>query len=159
MNLLRGAFQVARQMAMLMYRTPLAFNQKFGRSIQDKELIDVIKESKEGGDAWQAKSYLEYQGKKFRGRFDAVTYLKLTHKMDTHDVGRGRGGSEIALGGIKARVMIMCIESDLLYPMYIQRELHSLIPSSVLQTIHSDDGHDGFLLALDQVGLLIKEFL
>lgn len=32
------------------------------------------------------------KGNKFLSRFDAVSYVKLTESMDTHDVGRARGG-------------------------------------------------------------------
>lgn len=150
---------LARQIAMVSYRTAAAYNSKFGRSIQDKETIDIEKETKEGGDAWAVKSYLEYQGEKFLSRFDAVTYLKVTHQMDSHDVGRGRGGVKKALADMKAQVMVVGIDSDMLYPLQMQQELHALIPSSVMRSIRSDDGHDGFLLAYDQLGAFIDEFL
>ena len=149
---------LARQMAMVSYRTASAYNNKFARSIRTKNL-DERKEKMEGGEAWEVKGYLEYQGIKFQNRFDPVTYIKLTHKMDTHDVGRGRGGAQQALADIKARVMIVGIDSDVLYPLPMQQELHSLIPTSILRTIRSDEGHDGFLLAQDVLGKYIEEFL
>ena len=41
--------------------------------------------------------YLEHQGAKFVDRFDANAYVALTRMLDSHDVGRGRGGVEAAL--------------------------------------------------------------
>ena len=55
--------------------------------------------------------------------------------------------------------MIVGIDSDVLYPLPMQQELHSLIPTSILRTIRSDEGHDGFLLAQDVLGKYIEEFL
>ena len=79
--------------------------------------------------------------------------------MDTHDVGRSRGGAKEALGQIKCPVLIMGINSDLLYPLSEQEELASLIPNCAFQVIDSTEGHDGFLLEQEQVGSNITNFL
>ncbi|KAG6916968.1 hypothetical protein DXG01_004396 [Tephrocybe rancida] len=39
---------------------------------------------------FSAQSYLRYQGQKFISRFDANCFIHITHKMDTHDISRGR---------------------------------------------------------------------
>ncbi|KAG5337173.1 hypothetical protein C0989_010405 [Termitomyces sp. Mn162] len=39
---------------------------------------------------FSAQSYLRYQGQKFLARFDANCFIHITHKMDTHDIARGR---------------------------------------------------------------------
>jgi homoserine O-acetyltransferase/O-succinyltransferase len=137
---------VARQFAMITYRSAKGYQSKFGRE-------------KDSTGAWQAKKYLEYQGIKFLDRFDAVTYVKLTEQLDTHDVGRGRGGVPTALGEIKTPVLVMGIDSDILYPLYEQEELAALIPGSHFAVINSSDGHDGFLLEQDQVAQNIAGFL
>ena len=103
--------------------------------------------------------YLEYQGQKFLSRFDALTYIKLTEKMDTHDVGRFRGGVEAALKSISQPVLVLGIDSDILYPLSEQEELTRHIPSSRLVVVKSREGHDGFLLEQDQVGDAITAFL
>jgi len=144
---------VARQIGMVTYRTPLGYEQKFGRAVQ-KGSVEIGTKA-----VWQVKSYLEYQGEKFLSRFDPITYLKLTEQMDTHDVGRGRGGKEKALSTVKIPNLILGIDSDVLYPITEQEELEELLPNSELKAIRSDAGHDGFLLEQDQVGKHIIDFL
>lgn len=107
----------------------------------------------------QVRRYLEYQGQKFLTRFDALTYVRLTEKMDTHDVGRGRGGVEAALRSVAQPVMVMGIDSDILYPLSEQQELVRHLPNSELVVVRSNDGHDGFLLEQEQVGSAIRSFL
>ena len=141
-----SGLSVARQIAMLSYRTPVAYQKKFGRE-------------KDGNGIWQAKKYLEYQGNKFLERFDPVSYIKITEQMDMHDVGRNRGSIEEALLQIKGKCLIVGIDSDILYPLYEQEELAQLIPNSKLSIIKSSEGHDGFLLEQTQLAGFIDEFL
>jgi hypothetical protein len=103
--------------------------------------------------------YLEYQGQKFIERFDANTYVALTRLIDSHDVGRGRGGIDAALGRILSPVLIIGISSDLLYPIEMQRELASRIPRGTLRIVTSLQGHDGFLLEGKRIGALINAAL
>jgi len=134
-------------MAMLTYRTAKGYKQKFGRATDPTT-----------GD-FQVKKYLAYQGAKFVGRFDAMSYVKITEQMDAHDVGRNRGGIGAALKSIKAKVLVMGLETDILYPLSEQEELASMIDGSEFRTIKSPDGHDGFLLEQQQVGDYLGEFI
>eukprot|EP00979_Chaetoceros_neogracilis_P007959 scaffold1732_cov258-Chaetoceros_neogracile.AAC.5 len=144
---------VARQIGMISYRTPKGYETKFGRNIRDPE-------PKYGSGAkWEVKSYLEYQGFKFLSRFDPITYLKLTEQMDTHDVGRNRGGKTNALSSVRIPAMVLGIDSDILYPIHDQEELAKLFPNGELAVIYSDAGHDGFLLEQEQVAAHITGFL
>lgn len=139
---------VARQIAMFSYRTPQGFDAKFGR------------ETHADDGRFQVRRYLEYQGRKFLGRFDALTYVRLTEKMDTHDVGRGRtGGVEGALRSVPQPVLVLGIDSDVLYPLREQEEVAGLLPRGELRVVRSREGHDGFLLEQEQVGGAIAEFL
>ena len=153
---------VARQIGMVSYRTAKGYETKFGRKLRD-DVNDDSGETKSapyGSNAkWQVKSYLEYQGYKFLSRFDPVTYVKLTEQMDTHDVGRNRGGKVEALSSVKIPAMVLGIDSDVLYPLHEQEELAALFPNGELRIIHSEAGHDGFLLEQDQVAANISDFL
>ncbi len=160
--------EVARQMGMITYRTAKGYQDKFGRQTQQNG-GGAGTRNDDGGNStliygsnarWQVKSYLEYQGIKFIDRFDPITYVKLTEQMDSHDVSRGRGGSVAdVLSKVEIPACVMGIDSDVLYPLSEQEELADYIPNSELKVIHSDDGHDGFLLEQDQVGRHIVDFL
>mmetsp|Transcript_19345 Transcript_19345/g.27200 ORF Transcript_19345/g.27200 Transcript_19345/m.27200 type:complete len:568 (+) Transcript_19345:527-2230(+) len=156
---------VARQIGMVTYRTAMGYESKFGRKVRHRDGAAAGTSSNThhvpyGRHAqWEVKSYLEYQGWKFLSRFDPVTYIKLTEQLDTHDVGRNRGGKELALSSVKIPAMIMGIDSDILYPIHEQEELANLFPNGHLKVIHSDAGHDGFLLEQEQVAKHIIHFL
>jgi homoserine O-acetyltransferase len=149
-----AGLSVARQVAMISYRTPYGYHKKFGRSLTDESGPSYGSKA-----PWQVKSYLEYQGAKFVERFDPVTYVKLTEQMDSHDVGRGRGSIEQVLSQVEIPVCVLGIDSDVLYPLREQEELARYMPNAELKIIHSDAGHDGFLLEQDQVAAHIKSFL
>ena len=109
-------------------------------------------------------SYLDYQGAKFVSRFDANTYLVLNKLMDLHDVGRGRGGIDAALGRIVAPTMVMSVRTDFLYPRPQQlRIVEALRRRATMRVEHididSDNGHDGFLTEPDQTGPPMGEFI
>jgi homoserine O-acetyltransferase/O-succinyltransferase len=150
---------VARQIGMVSYRTAKGYCQKFGRSMQTAK--NNNKEAQYGSAAnWKVKSYLEYQGEKFLSRFDPITYVKMTEQMDSHDVARGRGDSLASvLSHVKIPALVLGIDSDLLYPLEEQQELAEHLTNSELHVIHSDDGHDGFLLEQEQVANHITTFL
>ena len=154
----RKGLEIARMIGMITYRTNPGFQKKFGR---DREIIKREtggKDHSKLGD-FQVQKYLEYQGKKFLSRFDAITYVKLTQQMDTHDIGRDRGGFDKALKSINIPCCIVGINSDILYPIYEQEELQKKIPNSRLVVLDSIEGHDGFLLEQEQLGGAIASFL
>ncbi len=136
----------ARMMAMLTYRAPSDYEQKFGRNPQD------------GSDLFQVESYLNYQGEKMVRRFDANSYVALTRAMDAHDVARGRGSFEEVLGKVEIPVLVVGIDTDLLYPAEEQRELAALLPNSEYAEIESIHGHDAFLIEFGQLNRITKPF-
>jgi homoserine O-acetyltransferase len=155
-----AGLQVARQIGMVSYRTPAGYSQKFGRSVKNPDTSPPYGSSAN----FQVKSYLEYQGQKFLSRFDPVTYVKMTEQMDSYDVSRGRGDSnsttcQQVLAHVQIPGLVLGIDSDVLYPLKEQKELADWLPNGRLEVIHSDDGHDGFLLEQDQVAAHIVKFL
>ena len=136
----------ARMMAMVTYRAPINYREKFGRNLQDDS------------DQFQVESYLNYQGEKLAKRFDAHTYIALTKTMDSHDVGRGRGGAEKVLNRLEIPVQVIGIRSDLLYPTSEQKELAGLLPNGRYHEIDSPYGHDGFLIEFDQLTDIVQPF-
>ena len=67
-------------------------------------------------------SYLDFHGNKFTRRFDANSYIALVEAMNSHDIGRGRGGVAAALGRVTALALVVGIDSDRLFPVEGQRD-------------------------------------
>jgi homoserine O-acetyltransferase len=127
---------LARGVGQITYRTGTEFDERFGRSPQGDE--DPLT-----GGRFAVESYLEYQGEKLAARFDPNSYVVLSEAMNSHDVGRGRGGVAAALSRVTAEVRL-------------QAELAGLLPGDhALTVIRSRFGHDGFLLEWEQAGALV----
>jgi homoserine O-acetyltransferase len=148
-----AGLDLARRIAHVAYRSEAELQQRFGRTEQDELPVG------EGG-RWAVESYLQHHGAKLVRRFDANSYVTLTRAMDSHDVGRGRGGVAAALTRVTARTVVAGIDSDRLYPLHQQQELADGIAGcDGLQVVTSLHGHDGFLVEADQVGALARALL
>jgi homoserine O-acetyltransferase len=105
-------------------------------------------------------SYLDHHAAKLVRRFDAGSYVRLTEMMNTHDVGRDRGGVPAGLARVQARTLVAGISSDRLYPVEQQVELAEGIPGSgPMRLVESPYGHDGFLVEAAVVGAMLGELL
>jgi homoserine O-acetyltransferase len=107
---------------------------------------------------FRAATYQRYQGQKLANRFNAFTYWGLSTMMDTHNVGRNRTGIIQALKNIKARTLVVGIDSDILFPLQEQKFLVDNIPNARLEIMSSLYGHDGFLVEFEQLSSHIKSF-
>lgn len=107
---------------------------------------------------YRAASYQQYQGDKFVRRFNAYAYWFLTKAMDSHDIGRNRGGIKEALKRIEAKVLFLGINSDILFPTDHIQEIAFHTPNAQYREIESLYGHDGFLLEFEQIDTFIQEF-
>ncbi len=148
---------LARRIAQIHYRSDKSFDDRFGRSAVDR--LDDF----QLWDRFQIESYLDHHGQKLVRRFDANSYLVLNKVMDLHDVGRGRGGTRAALARITVPCLVASIDSDTLYTPRQQQELVADLRANGTEvryeTLHSDHGHDGFLIEYDQLGPLLDRFL
>jgi homoserine O-acetyltransferase len=140
---------IARRIAHLTYRTESEMDVRFGRELQGDET-----------GRYAVESYLDHQAAKLAKRFDANTYISLTEAMNSHDVGRGRGGVAAALGGVTVPVSVVSIDTDRLFPPRLQEEIVELTPTArPLETIYSPFGHDGFLIEVESMGELLRKAL
>lgn len=137
--------EAARAMAMLSYRNPQDLNAK-------------QQESTEKLDGFLAASYLRYQGSKLTKRFNAFSYWTLTKAMDSHDLGRGRGGLEKASKTILAKVLAVGVNSDLLFLRQESQYLSSILNNGSYAELLSTAGHDAFLIEFEQLSQLIEDF-
>ncbi len=108
--------------------------------------------------AGRAASYERYQGEKLvRRSFDAYSYYTLSYALDSHNVGRGRGGVAKALDTIKAHSIIITIDSDNLFPVEESRVWNKLVPGAEYIEISSRFGHDGFLLETERLTEILSK--
>lgn len=107
----------------------------------------------------RASTYQQYQGEKLCRRYNAYSYYAILDAFDTHDVGRGRGGVAAALGGIRARTLVVGITTDMIFTPREMRELHDQIPGSLYREIDSPFGHDGFLVEYEQLDGILSPFM
>lgn len=136
--------QTARAIAMLSYRN-------YDTYVQDQTDKDAAKLKD-----FKAASYQFYQGQKLALRFNAFSYYALTKTMDAHCLGRGSHELNKALANIKAKTLVVAIESDVLFTLQEQLLLSRLIPNASLAIIDSKFGHDGFLIEAKQIHELIQ---
>jgi homoserine O-acetyltransferase len=150
----RNGLSLARQIAMVSYRTYDSFNNRYKHEKKYPQKTVFDKKN-----IYQVESYLTYQGEKLLDRFDANSYIYLSYVLDLHDVGRDREGVENALSTIKLKTLCIGIDSDLLYPAREQEDIAAAIPNAIYKEIFSSDGHDAFLIEYDQMSDIIKPFL
>ncbi|HSD28401.1 MAG TPA: homoserine O-acetyltransferase [Vicinamibacteria bacterium] len=136
---------VARQIAMCTYRSRASLESRFSR------------EQPEPG-RFAVEGWLHHHGRALVDRFDANTYVTLTKAMDTHDVGRGRGGFREALRAVRIPALVVSIDSDVLYPPVEQEELAGALPGGRLARLASPHGHDAFLIEGDAMNALLRGF-
>ncbi|GAC1376429.1 MAG: homoserine O-acetyltransferase [Hymenobacter sp.] len=141
-----AGLRAARAIALLSYRSYSAYAET--QTDPDDELLRVHR----------ASTYQRYQGDKLVARFDAYSYVALSRTMDTHNLGRGRGGVPAALGRIGARTLVLGITSDVLFPLSEQRELATHIPGAMYAELDSRYGHDGFLLETTAITHFLELF-
>jgi homoserine O-acetyltransferase len=109
-------------------------------------------------DHYKAQSYQQYQGDKLVERFNAHCYYFLSKAMDSHHVGRGRGGVERALKLIRANTLTIGIRSDMLFPPAEQERIARSVDGAKFVEIDSFYGHDGFLIETKLITEIITDF-
>jgi homoserine O-acetyltransferase len=143
---LTKGLEAARAIGMLSYRNYHTF------SHTQKETEDKI-------DQFKAASYQNYQGQKLSKRFNPHSYIVLSKAMDSHNLGRGRGGLGKALSQIQAKTVVIGIRTDILFPLTEQNTIANLIPEASFHIIDSRYGHDGFLIEFEKITNLLLPFL
>lgn len=153
---------LARAIAVCSYKSSELFSERFAR-----------RPNRSGEDPmgslnarYDIAGYLDYQGSIFTPRFDANSYLVLSKAMDTFDLGGGDGSAaslEAALRRIRARLLLVGISSDWLFPASDVRALAWVAKAAGVKAsyaeLNSAHGHDGFLAEAAQLTPVIKAHL
>lgn len=135
----------ARAIAMITYRSALEFEQRFGR--------------RDTGPRFEIDNYLRYQGDKLVARFDAASYVALTHVMDSHTVGDIRAAARATAARV-GEIVGVGIDTDILYyPLEVKEWVEAYQAAGARARyveIASVCGHDAFLIEWDQVVAILR---
>ncbi len=149
---------VARMIGHITYLSEKSMREKFGRRLQERERYGY-----DFATEFEVESYLKYHGNRFTTRFDANSFLYITKAIDYFDMSLGRGDLAQAFTDVKAKFLVLSYSSDWLYPPEQSEELvrallRNGIDASYVE-IKSDYGHDAFLLEVERLGELTRDFL
>jgi len=98
-------------------------------------------------------SYMHHQGEKFVRRFDANTYLRILDAWQWFDLVAEAGARDFAQLFERCRQqewLVFSMDSDLMFHPHEQAKLVQYLKKAGVQsiwlTVHTDKGHDSFLL-------------
>lgn len=147
---------IARMMAHITYLSEEGMAEKFGRRFQEGD-------AKHGfGVDFAVESYLEYQGRTFLNRFDALTYLYLTRSMDYFDPFADADVAQ-AMAEQQVPALVVSFDSDWRFDTghsrRIVRELERARVPVSFREISCPWGHDSFLLSDPDYHATVRAFL
>ncbi|WP_230392464.1 alpha/beta fold hydrolase [Flavobacterium sp. LC2016-01] len=139
----------ARIHAMLCYRSPESFKEKFQRTINQDLLIFNIE------------SWLAHHGKKLQQRFQLASYKLMNQLLKTIDITRNSEDFEALISKSNAAIHIVAINSDLFFTpkenLETYNELKKFKENVSYSEIDSVHGHDAFLIEYKQLDLLLAD--
>ncbi len=145
----QDGLKIARQMAMLFYRTQESFVRKFNRSkTTDEQQYNVI-------------SWLIHHGEKLDSRYEIRAYLMMNRLMSSVGIELNDELFEKKLKSLKSKIIQIAVSSDILYPkeenIKTKKLLDKLGITNEYFEIESDDGHDAFLIEQGQIANYLKK--
>lgn len=147
---------LARAIAMCSYKSAELFTARYGRR-PNRNGEDPHRSLRE---RYDVAGYLDYQGALFTGRFDADSYLIISKAMDNFDLALGYESEAAALRRLRARVLLVGISSDWLFPAADVYALHERLQAaggaSQYAEVHSAHGHDGFLADAHELNAILR---
>ena len=137
----------ARMHAMMCYRTPVSYKEKFNRSIHEELKIFNIE------------SWLSHHGKKLQDRFQLSAYKMMNHLLRTIEAVNSNNWAN-HLSKINAQIHIVAINSDLFFLAEENKETFKELSEFNLEMayheIESIHGHDAFLIEFDQLDKILR---
>ena len=139
----------ARIHAMLTYRTPASFSERFGRTKNIEKNI------------YNVESWLIHHGDKLFKRFLLKAYKTMNHLLASVDITRNGESIEKVIKSIESDIHLIAIDSDIFFTpeedqktFKIGRNLKKKIYYHELNSIH---GHDAFLIENKAISKILKK--
>ncbi len=132
---------LARQLAILSYRTPQEFAERFASAA----VIDGPRAR------CASEDYLDACGSRFVERFDATAYTRLSESIDLHAVDASRIG---------VPTTVVAVEEDQLVPIEDAYALVERVKADTrVRVLRSKYGHDAFLKEADAIAAILRSAL
>lgn len=146
---------LARMIATITYRSDPSMQEQFGRR--------RVPPGSGSRATFEVERYLHHQGDKLVRRFDARSYLTLSRAMDLFDIYHGSARESLVRSRVKARVRLVGIASDILFPPEYSRRLVQRLRQDGVRAdyreLTSMYGHDAFLRDIDEMETAIADLL
>lgn len=137
----RESLSLARQLAMLSYRTPEEFAERFDAPVR------LVDDRARGA----ARDYLEACGERYVAKTSSTAFLRLSESIDLHAVDAAR---------VTAPTELVAIEEDRLVPVETLSDLaERLGPRCRLHRLNSSRGHDAFLAEPERIADVLTRTL
>ena len=157
---------LARQLGHIMYLSKASMEAKFDRRTAGRDSYRDTFPADPGTEYFpyrEVESYLDYQAKKFVKRYDANSYLYMTHAMDNYDLSAGYDSDADALAAFSGETLVMSFTGDWHFTVEQAIKLSEAFRTASVPTVHhviqSDHGHDAFLVEPEKVGPPLSDFL
>ncbi|MDP5231923.1 MAG: bifunctional aspartate kinase/homoserine dehydrogenase I [Cellulophaga sp.] len=138
----------ARMHAMLCYRTPASFKERFKRSTNEELQV------------FNVESWLTHHGAKLQERFQLSAYKLMNQLLKTIDITRNNKDAFSFIEKSATNIHIIGVDSDLFFTAAENKDTFKQIAqvnSNVTYgEIHSLHGHDAFLIEFQQMEQLLK---
>jgi homoserine O-acetyltransferase len=156
----RSGLRIARKLGTITYRSAAEWRQRFGR---DRIASNALRANL-FAPRFAVEGYLESQAAKFTRVFDANCYLYLSSAMDRFDLAEHGGSNAAAFQGSSLeKVLVIGVESDMLYPIHEQAAIAEAFDENGIPTrftrLPSLEGHDAFLVDIPRFDAEIRRFL
>lgn len=133
---------MARRICNLLCRSDM--ENRFGRTLVDSK--------DQGSRLYAVEDYSLRQAAKLLARFNANSYIAQCLAVIHHDLGRYGGDLTDTLGKLEPDIRMLAIDSDRLYPLSDLNSFASATPRAKIEVVTTSVGHDGCILAQNELG-------
>ena len=155
----RSGLRVARKLGTITYRSAAEWRVRFGR----EPIAGNTRTVSAFAPHFAVEGYLEAQAERFTRIFDANCYLYLSSAMDRFDLAEHGGSYAAALREVSARVLVIGVESDMLFAIQEQAAIAEALQQNAKEAqfarLPSLEGHDAFLVDIPRFDAEIRRFL
>lgn len=160
----RNGMRIARKLGVVTYRSAIEWDGRFGRVRLDSD----YKPQDRFGLEFEVESYLEAHAERFVDQFDPNCYLYLSRSMDWFDFCQhcSQQSDDIveALSSLRLqKALILGATTDILFPLHQQQQIADGLSRGGTEVqfipLDSHQGHDAFLVDIEQFAPPIQQFL